>query len=143
MLNVLRFLFSAVVLLISVQGHAVGYPGLKENVMLSCGSGAREISIISENYTTRIRGELAGKPGQLATAVIKSDISAPFGNRHSITSTEPLELVRATGWIDRVIGLYENDNYVLEISGRKPGQIELRVKATGEVLQCAVLGDCC
>lgn len=136
-------LIAAAVLFISIQSHAVSFPGLKENVMLSCGEGANSITIISENYTTRARGELSGKPGQMATAKMSTDLNAPFNSRHSLSSVEPLELTRTTGWIDRVLGIYENDSYVLEIGGRREGDIELRVKATGEVLKCDVHGDCC
>lgn len=108
-----------------------------ENIAYSCGS----ILVLSENETYLTHMSINGRAGELSTST-SSVVVSQSGVRTMKMNSEPspLERTQKLGWIDGLLGIYENNDYVLTISGRKEGEASIYVKASNETIACSIYG---
>lgn len=140
------WILTALFLVISIESHAVWFPGIKTNIMLTCNAedGSEPLHILSEKYTTKGYGELTEDPGALSSLVGR--IHRSRDNVYSIQSSAPalpLKQIEQTGFFDEVLGIYQNKDYRLDLRSREQGEIILERLNDGRKIVCIVHGDCC
>ena len=118
-------------------------PGLKQNLVLTCGNGDEQVYVISEAYSTKGYGQLQGDPGRLMTVVGKTTFTPGKGFSMTMKGAPVPMSFQPTGFIDKTKGIYENGQFILDLRSRYESKIQLRVKANGNVLTCHIDGDCC
>ena len=133
-------------LALPTPSFAVSYPGIEKNVVMECKAAGSEegIFVLSDSYTTRGYGALENDPGKMYT--LPGRMNRSPGNVYSIQSIgpmTPLSLSQSTGWVDNTKGIYENNNFKLDLRSRNENQIIMIDKKSGTRLVCSVEGDCC
>ena len=136
-----------------LQTFAAGFRGIDKNIVVSCYAPGKKVAVyvMSENYTTTGRAgegspsKLMNHPGAMATIVADPERNLvdynPFA--HIYEPAMPLTQVEKSSMMDKTLGVYINQNYRLDIKGRKDSDIELQNLNDGTRYTCRAVGDCC
>lgn len=128
---------------VTPAAFAVSMRGIQKNVVMRCETADKtaNVVILSDNYTTRANGALFGDPGQLYA--VTGGLARASATNFTPAELQPLTLTAPGGWFDKTIGIYQNQNYLLDLRSRKERRIILQNNVTGQKMTCLVFGNCC
>lgn len=141
-----RWILVVMFLMMALESQATWIPGHKPNHMLTCvtENGSNQVLIFSDKYTTMGYGELTEDPGTIYSLV--GYVERSRDNKYTVRSVGklmPFKQIDQTGFFDKVLGIYENEQFRLDLRSRSEEEIKLEKLSDGTKLVCYVEGDCC